>query len=63
MIAVNTAIKALLEGVQEYRIGDRMVRKADLGELMRTRTRLQREYAAESGVRPYVSAADFRGNF
>lgn len=47
---VNAAIRAVLSGTgQEYRIGDKMYRRADLDSLRSWRKDLQREIALESG--------------
>lgn len=40
---VEKAIQAIYEGAQEYRIGSRMIRRADLGLLYQERDRLERE--------------------
>jgi hypothetical protein len=40
---VKKAIKVILGGAQEYRIGSRTVKKPDLGLLYEERTRLERE--------------------
>lgn len=40
---VEKAIQAIYEGAQEYRIGSRMIRRADLGMLYQERDRLERE--------------------
>ena len=53
MAAVEDAIRALVAGAQEYRIGTgtgnggRMVRKADLATLIEWRDRLKAEVAKE----------------
>ena len=60
--AIEKAILAVCS-MQSYKLGDRMVTYANLSELRQMRTNLKREIAASSGVRPYVSMADFRGNF
>jgi len=46
---VNTAIRMVLTTGQEYRIGDKMYRRADLHRLREWRTELRREIAADSG--------------
>lgn len=42
---VENAIQALVTGAKEYRIGNRMVKREDLNNLMDTRDRLKREIA------------------
>ncbi len=42
---VRGAITAILGGAQEYRIGSKSVRRADLGLLFAERQRLEREIA------------------
>ncbi|MGG4096196.1 hypothetical protein [Paenibacillus lautus] len=42
---VRAAISAVLRGAQEYRIGSKSFRRADLGLLYEERTRLEREIA------------------
>ena len=42
---VRAAITAILSGAQEYRIGSRSLRRADLGLLYTERTRLEKEIA------------------
>ncbi|MDM5278811.1 hypothetical protein QUF95_15540 [Paenibacillus silvae] len=43
---VKEAIRTILGGAQEYRIGSRTVKKPDLGLLYEERTRLEREIQA-----------------
>ena len=43
---VNSAITAILGGAQEYTVGLRQVKKADLGKLMQLRSMLQDEITA-----------------
>ena len=59
--AVEAAIMALCTGAQEYRIGDRTLRRPDLKELRILRTSLKSEIAAIQGDRPTVSYANFQG--
>ena len=48
---VNRAITAILTGAQEYKIGTRSVRRADLATLYAERSRLEGTIAsAESGT-------------
>jgi hypothetical protein len=60
--AVEAAILAVCK-MQSYKLGDRMVTYADLAQLRSIRRDLKREIAALQGVKPYISAGDFRGNF
>jgi hypothetical protein len=47
---VKAAIVAIQGGAQEYRIGSRQLRRADLGLLYKERDRLEREiFTAERG--------------
>jgi hypothetical protein len=58
----TAAIKAILEGAQEYRLGDRTVKRADLGMLEARQTRLEKDVARLSGSRPRVSSVRLDGN-
>jgi hypothetical protein len=60
--AVEAAILAVCK-MQSYKLGDRMVTYADLAQLRSIRKDLKREIAAIQGVKPYIAAGDFRGNF
>ena len=60
--AVEAAIIAVCN-MQSYRLGDRTVTYADLGELRRTRKELKAEIMQRQGNRPLVARGDFRGNF
>lgn len=44
---INSAISAILTGAQEYQVGQRRVRKADLNFLLAERTRLERKLFIE----------------
>ena len=44
---INTAISAIEDGAQEYRIGSRLVRRADLKVLYEERRRLQSEISSQ----------------
>ena len=59
---VEDAIIAVLN-MQEYRLGDRTVTYANLGELRKLRTELKTEVAQLQGNRPAVSSIDLGGNF
>lgn len=45
---IDDAIQAILTGCQEYYIGSRRVRRADLGQLMKERSILQRKIGRSS---------------
>lgn len=58
---INAAIGAIENGAQEYRIGNRTLRRADVSQLYRERRQLAQELAAsESSGGTYV-AAFYRG--
>lgn len=46
---VNSALRAVMVGGQEYRIGSRMLRRADLKQLMALRDELAAEVVADEG--------------
>jgi hypothetical protein len=50
LAAINTAITAILNGAQEYFIGQQRVRLAELSTLLAERTRLEFQIANESGA-------------
>lgn len=58
---VNKAIQAILVGGQSYRIGNRQLNRASLGELRAFRTQLMEEIAAEAnrGIIAGASVARF----
>ncbi len=58
---VNKAIQSILVGGQSYRIGNRQLNRASLGELRAFRTQLMEEIAAEAnrGVIAGASVARF----
>jgi len=56
---LNTAIKAIETGAQEYRIGNRQLRRADLSVLYAERRRLESIMAQESDVPPDIFVARF----
>ena len=58
---INSAISKIQAGAQEYRVGSKTVRKADLGTLYKERIRLEqlvREENANGGI--YVATFDRR---
>lgn len=57
---INSAIDAIENGAQEYRIGSRQVRRADLSVLYKERRILQQQLDQESGGGVYV--ANFGAN-
>lgn len=65
-IALLEAIEAAIIKVgamQSYRIGDRQVTYADLGDLLAMRTRLRAEVQARQHTRPPISFASLGGAF
>lgn len=56
---LNSAIRAIQMGAQEYSIGSRRVRKADLKVLLDERDRLERKEYENAGYG--VSVAQFTG--
>lgn len=57
---VNAAITAILSGAQEYRIGTRTIRRAELSALFAERQRLENSLAEESGYTTTVAVFDRR---
>ncbi len=57
---INTAISAILSGAQEYRIGTRSLRRADLSVLFQERTRLESALASQNGYSTTVAVFDRR---
>ena len=57
---VNGAISAILAGAQEYRIGTRSLRRADLQVLFAERKRLEAAVADENGHSTTVAVFDRR---
>lgn len=57
---INKAISAIENGAQEYRLGSRQIKRADLSVLYQERRRLQQQYDEEqiSGT-PGVYVATF----
>ena len=59
LVQVNSAIAAIENGCQEYRIGHRSLKRADLATLYRERGVLQQKLNMENGNN--VSVAVFNG--
>ncbi|MGE5631719.1 MAG: hypothetical protein ACM3TR_11555 [Caulobacteraceae bacterium] len=59
---INAAIASIEGGAQEYRIGNRQLRRPDLSILYQERRNLQQQLGNESDVPPnvYVAAFDRR---
>ena len=57
---VNAAITAILGGAQEYSIGSRRLRRADLGILFEERRRLEAALAEQNGTSTTVAVFDRR---
>ena len=57
---INGAISAILGGAQEYAIGTRRLRRADLGQLLTERRRLESKLASETGADVSVAYFDRR---
>ena len=47
---LNQAINAILNGAQEYRIGNRSLKRADLNTLIAERQRLENQMASGDGI-------------
>jgi hypothetical protein len=60
LAVVNQAINAILSGAQEYQIGTRRLRRANLNDLFRERNRLEAKLADESGAGVSVAYFDVR---
>ena len=58
---IEEAITAVLSGSQEYRIGSRYVKRAELTTLYRERDRLEKEIQAEQSGNGIFSVAVFDG--
>lgn len=58
---INTAIEKIENGAQEYRIGNRMVRRADLTVLYKERRQIQQEIANEESCGGVYAASFTRG--
>lgn len=57
---LNQAIGAIENGAQEYRIGNRSLRRPDLSVLYRERAQLQQRIDQEHGSGIYVAKFDRR---
>jgi hypothetical protein len=57
---VNAAISAILGGAQEYNIGTRRLRRADLQVLFEERKRLEKTLADQNGYSMTVAVFDRR---
>lgn len=57
---INAAIAAIEGGAQEYRIGNRSLRRPDLGVLYQERRNLKQQLYQESGGGTYVAVFDRR---
>ena len=57
---VNAAISAILGGAQEYSIGSRRLRRADLAVLFKERQRLETALAEQNGYTTIVAVFDRR---
>lgn len=58
--AIDNAIQAIEEGAQEYQIGSRRVRRADLKTLYEERRRLRNEKNSREGYSTRVAVFDTR---
>ena len=58
---INAAIAAIENGAQEYKIGDRSLRRADLSTLYKERRLIQQELAAEQNSGGTYVATYYRG--
>lgn len=57
---INQAISAILSGAQEYSIGSRRLRRADLNILFEERRRLETSIAEQNGFSTSVAVFDRR---
>jgi len=57
---INAAITAILSGAQEYSIGSRRLRRADLKVLFEERRRLEMALADQQGYNTTVAVFDRR---
>lgn len=60
LISIGKAIEAIEGGAQEYQIGTRRVRRADLKTLYEERRRLESEISAREGCSIRVAVFDTR---
>ena len=58
---INAAITAIENGAQEYRIGNKLLRRADIASLYRERRQLQQEVIAEQNSGGAYIVAFYRG--
>lgn len=58
---INAAVQAIESGAQEYRIGNRLLRRGDLSTLYAERRRLAQEQAAYESSGGFYAAAFYRG--
>ncbi|MHC1758316.1 MAG: peptidylprolyl isomerase [Negativicutes bacterium] len=58
---LNTAIGAIENGAQEYRVGNRTLRRADISMLYSERRRIQQELAAAENSGGTYVAEFYRG--
>ncbi|MDG0871035.1 hypothetical protein L5D93_00230 [Paenibacillus thiaminolyticus] len=57
---INEAIDAIMFGGQEYTIDNRRLRRADLGELLKERDRIERELAIVENDGIFTAAVFWR---
>lgn len=60
LFQINKAIAAIENGAQEYRIGSRQIRKADLSVLYQERRILQQQHMQENNSNTFVAVFDRR---
>ncbi|MCX7779619.1 MAG: hypothetical protein N2491_01735 [Negativicutes bacterium] len=60
MDQINLAIQKIENGAQEYRIGNRLIRRGDLATLYRERRQLQQEIAAAENSDGIYTVAYYR---
>jgi hypothetical protein len=60
LTAINTAISAITSGAQEYQIGTRRIRRADLKLLLDERRVLEAQIADQAGCSATVAYFDRR---
>lgn len=57
---INKAISAIENGAQEYNIGSKHIKRADLNVLYQERRRIQQQLDNENGYGTFVAAFDRR---
>ncbi|QNU67254.1 peptidylprolyl isomerase [Ruminiclostridium herbifermentans] len=57
---INTAIAAIENGAQEYRIGSKQIRRADLNTLYQERRKLTQQLYEQNENSTYVAVFDRR---